>query len=151
MASKTVSPIISTILLILITIVSSTAAYFWMMDIQEQIQSDTEGTVSSNAANDLLDFTIMSVSCNSTSNEINLTIMNNGVGSIQSGTAILILTNINGAELYTNINSSFQGLNQGAAATLQVASSYDLIASTTYVARLTLSNSKTRSRSCVAQ
>lgn len=151
MTCKAVSPIISTILLILITIVTSTSAYFWMMGVQEQMQMDAESNVNENAANDLTDFTLISVACNATSNSVNITFMNNGVGAISEGTAILILTDINGAELYTSINSSFSGLSEGSAGTLGYISDYDLTASTTYIARLTLSNSKTRTRSCNAQ
>jgi flagellin-like protein len=148
---KSVSPIISTILLILITIIASTSAYFWMTGVQDQIQQDTETSVNENAANDLTDFTIISVSCNATSNSVNITLMNNGVGAITAGSSILILTDINGIELYTSINSSFAGLAEGAASTLGYISTYNLTSSSTYIARLTLSNSKTRSRSCTAQ
>lgn len=151
MNSKAISPIISTIILILITITISISAYFWMIDIQETIQSDTGTKISDSAATDLTDFTILSVLCNSTTNEIEILASNNGVGNIQSGTAILVLTNIEGIELYTSINSSFQGLSQGNSATFEYESTYSLNASNIYIARLTLSNSKTRTRSCTAQ
>jgi flagellin-like protein len=149
---KSITPIISTILLILITIITSTAAYFWMMDVMEQIQQDTEENINSNPSNDLTDFTLVSVSCNSTINSINITVLNNGIGDIGSGTSILIFADsTNSAELYTYINSSFIGLNEGQAAVISYTSSYDLIVLTTYVTRLTLSNSKTHTLSCKAQ
>jgi flagellin-like protein len=149
---KSITPIISTILLILITIITSTAAYFWMMDVMEQIQQDTEENINSNPSNDLTDFTLISVSCNSTINSINITVLNNGIGDIGTGTSILILADsTNSAELYTYINSSFIGLDEGQAAIISYTSSYDLTALTTYVTRLTLSNSKTRTLSCRAQ
>lgn len=121
-----------------------------MMDIQEQIQQDAENNVNENAASDLTDFTILSVACNATSDTVNITLINDGVGAIPSGSSILILTDINGVELYTNINPSFTGLAEGAGTTLGYVLTYDLISSTTYVARITLSNSKTRTRSCNA-
>ncbi|MDD3888278.1 MAG: hypothetical protein PHN19_06000 [Patescibacteria group bacterium] len=150
MTYKTITPVISTIILILITIVASTAAYFWMMGIQETIQTDTESSVNENAASDLKSFTLINVACNATSNTINITLMNDGIGAISSGTAILILTDLTGAELYTNINSSFNGLSEGAATTMGYVSTYDLITATSYVARVTLSDGKTKTRSCNA-
>ncbi|MFA5303726.1 MAG: archaellin/type IV pilin N-terminal domain-containing protein [Candidatus Nanoarchaeia archaeon] len=150
MSHKSISPIISTILLILITIIASTSAYFWMVDIQDQLQQDAETNINENAASDLTDFTLLSVACNATTNAVNITLVNDGIGAIDSGSAILVFTNVNGVELYTNINSSFMGLEEGQALTLNYVSTYDLEASTTYVARITLSNSKTRTRSCNA-
>lgn len=121
-----------------------------MVDIQDQLQQDAETNINENAASDLTDFTLLSVACNATTNAVNITLVNDGIGAIDSGSAILVFTNVNGVELYTNINSSFMGLEEGQALTLNYVSTYDLEASTTYVARITLSNSKTRTRSCNA-
>jgi flagellin-like protein len=148
---KTITPIISTILLVLITIVASTTAYFWMMGIQEDVQQSTASNIDSSSTNDLSDFTLISVFCNATTDTINITLMNTGVGAITAGTSIMVLTDINGAELYTSINPGFSGLSEGAAATISYTSTYDLSPMTTYVSRLTLSNGKTRTRSCSAQ
>jgi hypothetical protein len=121
-----------------------------MMDIQEQVQSDAESNVNDNAVTDLTDFTVLSVACNATTDTINITLINDGTGALSSGSSILILTDISGVELDTNINSSFTGLAEGMATVLNYVLNYDLQSSTTYVARLTLSNSKTRTRSCNA-
>jgi hypothetical protein len=100
---------------------------------------------------DLTDFTLLNVDCDAISNIVNITVMNNGIGAIENGTLTLILTDINGLELYTKIDPNFIGISEGAAKTFGFVLSYDLKVSTTYVARLTLSNGKTRTRSCTAQ
>lgn len=149
---KSVSPIIASTLLVLITIAIATASYYWMVNVQGLIQADAEGTIGQGSANNLRDFTIVSASCDSVSNTVNVTILNDGVGDIESGSAVFILKSVSGVELATLINSSFLGLPQGAAQTLYFSIDYSLQSSTLYYATLSLSNAKSaKSRSCQAQ
>lgn len=151
MNHKTITPIISVILLILLTIVASTTAYFWMMDLQEQIQQDTTSSVTGSSISDLSDFSILSTLCNSTDDYVLLTILNTGVGKIDAGTGVMVLTSTSGIQLSTTINSSLPEIPQGEAVELNFSTTYDLIDSTNYLVRLTLSNAKTRTYSCTAQ
>ena len=149
---KTVSPIIASTLLVLITIAIATASYYWMVNVQGLVQADAESTIGQGAASNLRDFEIVSASCDSTADSINIVILNNGVGDIESGSAVFILKSMAGADLDTTINASFLGIPQGAAQTLEFSLDYDMQAGTLYYATLSLSNAKSsKSRSCQAQ
>jgi len=94
---KTISPIISTIILILLTITISTTAYYWMLNIQQDLQQGVSGEIESEQSRG--SFKIASMICDSSSNNITFTLVNNGNRPISRGTAIIIILKNAGEEI----------------------------------------------------
>ena len=146
---KAITPIISIILLLLMTVVASAGVYFWMNSVQTDLQSSVEGNIVDSFNDKNTQFTIVSTSCNSTADTIKVILMNTGSVDIPSGSLILSVSNSNGAILESIINSSFAGLSQSTSSqytfTLTTA---DLIVSTLYTIKITEPSGKSMSDSC---
>ncbi|VVB74523.1 Uncharacterised protein [Candidatus Tiddalikarchaeum anstoanum] len=135
----------------LITVIVAGSAYFWMTNIQTQLQGDVESNLESGFASDLSKFTIASTKCEATSNNITLILMNTGSVNIESGSVVVTLTNTNGAVLDIISFPGFNGINTGELTTLKVTMAYDLINGKTYSVRATLPNGKAQSDSCLTE
>lgn len=147
---KTISPIISTIILVLLTITISTTAYYWMLNIQQDLQQGVSGEVEGEQTRG--SFTIISMICDSASNNITFTLVNSGNRAISSGTEIIILKDVSGVGISQLMITDFPGIPlEPAELVVEYQMDYDLISGETYVAEITLPYSDLRSRSCEAQ
>jgi flagellin-like protein len=147
---KAISPIISTIILVLLTIAISTTAYYWMMEIQQDLQQGVSGQIEGEQTRG--SFTINSMICESASNNITLTLINDGSRAISSGTAIIILKDASGIEISQLVSNDFPGIPlEPGQLVVEYEMDYDLISLEDYSIKLTLPFSDTRTRSCRAQ
>lgn len=108
MSKKALSPIIATILLLLMTVAAAGTSYFWIMSTQAKIQSAAGAQVGALTKSTI---SVVGVSCankvgNSTAN---ITVLNTGGYAIVAGTTVVqILNSSTGAILFTGTASTSQ-------------------------------------------
>jgi flagellin-like protein len=145
-----ITPIVSIILLLLMTVTASTAAYFWMINIQSNIQENVESNLEQSFAGELTSFTMVSSTCNATSENVSVVLLNTGSVDIDAGDLVLSLSSLAGSTLDTVIDTGFSGLDAATSTQLEYTSSYDIQADTTYAVKVTIPGGSSMSDSCTA-
>ena len=104
--SKGITPIIATVLLLMMTVAASGAAYLWMTTLQDQIQRQVETTATNVAGASELEFQFRYKKCNATEtggmyshNEVEVYLENTGQGTINQGPVGLTLIDDEGNDL----------------------------------------------------
>lgn len=148
---KGITPIIAVILLLLMTVVASTAAYFWMVNVQSNIQETVEGNIQDSFTSDLTQFTIVSSSCKAASNNVSVVVLNVGSVDIDSGDLVLTLRSLSGSTLDTIIDTTFTGISASSSEELEYESDYDIQSGTNYAVKVTMPGGTSMSDSCLAE
>jgi hypothetical protein len=89
MINKTITPVISVILLIMLTIAVSATAWYWVNGLQANLEDSTAQGVEEATEMGTVRYNIISAVCNTTGG-INLTIQNNGLTDITAATAMFV-------------------------------------------------------------
>jgi hypothetical protein len=89
MMNKTITPVISVILLIMLTIAVSATAWYWVNGLQANLEDSTAQGVEEATEMGTVRYNIISAVCNTTGG-INLTIQNNGLTDIAASTAMFV-------------------------------------------------------------
>jgi len=103
--NKTITPVISVILLIMLTIAVSASAWYWVNSMQANLQTNSAQNIESTTQASNLKYTLISVTCNLTGN-ITIQLRNDGETDISSTEIFLIkLMTVEGAELGSYITT----------------------------------------------
>ena len=159
--SKGISPIIATVLLLMMTVAAAGAAFVWMTSLQTQIQQQVENTAGSVTGASNLEFQFRYRKCNSTNtgengfthNEVEVILENTGQDSISQGPIGLTLVDDEGNDIEFVQNSNSMS-NDFAVDTFLPANfnvSTTLIQGGEYILRISLPGGVTGSQLCVAQ
>jgi flagellin-like protein len=104
--SKGITPVIATVLLLMMTVAASGAAYLWMTSLQSEIQKSVQQTAQGVTGTTDLEFQFRSKKCNATEssppfthNEIEVYLQNTGQGLIEQGPVGLTLVDDEGNDL----------------------------------------------------
>ena len=99
MFKKTITPVISLVLLILLMISIVTGAFYWMTGVQEGLQESTGAGVQSaqNAQN--IKYNIITVACDDTDDSVKITALNSGDFTIDASNAVITVSDMNGVVL----------------------------------------------------
>ncbi len=151
MGSKAITPIVSIILLLMMTVFASTAAYLWMNNVQSSIQENVQRNLEGSFNEQLTSFTIISSTCNASSNNVTLILLNTGSVDISSGDFVLTLSSTTGANLDTVIENNFPGLDAADTMSLEITSNYNIILGNRYTLRATTPGGNSMSDSCSGQ
>lgn len=133
------------------TVVASTAAYFWMVNIQSNIQQSVESQLQEGFMGDLTQFTIVSSGCEATPNNISVVLLNTGSVDIDAGDLIVTLTSMTGSTLGTIIDTNFNGLSASTSTQLEYTATYDVQSGTNYLVKVTIPSGSSMSDSCTAE
>jgi len=105
MNKKGITPVIATILLLLMTVAAAGTAYFWMVSVQSKIQTGVSTGIEQQLTQAQYQVKLAGVVCNNMTYKI--TIMNVGPNDIPSGNATLVVTNgTTGATIAVVTNTS---------------------------------------------
>lgn len=96
---KGITPIIATVLLLMMTVAAAGAAYVWMNSLQDQIQKEVENTAGSLADSSRLEFQFRYRKCNSTDSTAEVYLENTGQAKINQGPVSLTLVDTDGLDL----------------------------------------------------
>ncbi|MBN1923904.1 MAG: hypothetical protein JW791_04045 [Nanoarchaeota archaeon] len=151
MDSKAITPIVSIILLLMMTVFASTAAYLWMNSIQSSIQENVQSNLQESFTGQLTSFTLISTICNATSDNITLIMMNTGSVDISSGDLVVSLSSTTGSTLEIIIDSGFAGIDAGDTVSLELESDYGITESSRYTVKATVPGGTMMSDSCQGQ
>ena len=151
MGSKAITPIISIILLLMMTVVASTAAYLWMSSIQSNIQQSVQSNLEDSFQGQLTSFTIISSSCESTPDNVTAVLMNTKSVNINSKDLVLTLTASNGATIDIIIDPNFAGLDASESVSMELESAYDIQSGTRYSMKVTIPGGTSMTDTCTAQ
>ncbi|MDD4352955.1 MAG: hypothetical protein PHN56_00705 [Candidatus Nanoarchaeia archaeon] len=101
MTNKTITPVISVILLIMLTIAVSATAWYWVNGLQANLESSTAQGVESTTSMGNIQYNIVSLTCNSSATgNITIQLRNNGLTDISTDEVFLIkLVDASGVEL----------------------------------------------------
>ncbi len=130
------------------TVTAAGATYFWMTNVQSRIQEDVQSNILEGFAGEMTSFTIVSSTCNSTSNNISLVLMNTGSTDISGGSMIVSLSSAAGSTLDSIIYGDFTGLSAGAAQNFEVGSDYNIVSNTNYGVKVTMPGGNSMTDSC---
>ncbi len=149
MNKRAITPVIATVLLLMMTVAAAGAAYFWITTIQSRIQGQI-GTQASDSAAQNKQIQIISVECgNASPHTVNATIINTGSLDIEAGnTAVTIIDN-QGRVQATNV-SSMNALARNNIATISFVIG-PLTATRTYGVKITIPGGAEQSGVCVSK
>ncbi|MCW1300652.1 MAG: hypothetical protein OH363_05120, partial [Candidatus Parvarchaeota archaeon] len=106
MNKKGITPVIATILLLLMTVAAAGTAYFWMVSVQSKIQTGVSTGIEQQLTQAQYQIKTVGVTCNETSGIYSVSVMNIGPNDIPTGTATLVVTNgTTGATIAVATNS----------------------------------------------
>ncbi len=151
MSSKAITPIIAVILLLMMTVVAASAAYVWMANVQATIQQKVQSNLETSFSNNLISFTLLTASCESTPNNVTIVITNTGSSDISSGDLVLTLLSSSGSVLDTYIDSNFSGLSTSSTASYEYTIDYDIQPDTYYSIVVALPGGAKSSNTCRSQ
>ena len=103
--SKGVTPVIATVLLLMMTVAAAGAAYLWMNSLQNSIQQNVEETYGDVSDSARIEFQFRYRKCNATEavgsghNEIEIIVENTGQQNIPQGPVSLVLVDDMGMDL----------------------------------------------------
>ncbi len=111
MDNKGVTPIIATVLLLMMTVAAAGAAYLWMTNLQSLIQSEVEGTATFITTQSALQFDVRFKKCLAYDNPgnpniIQVTLENTGTSDISRGPVGLTLRNEDGNDISFQSNET---------------------------------------------
>lgn len=158
--SKGISPIIATVLLLMMTVAAAGGAYVWMTSLQTQIQKQVEDTAGSITGSSQLEFQFRYRKCNATEtggsyyhNEIELILENTGQATIEQGPVGLTLIDEQGSDLeFVQNNGGMQSdfpVDTFLALNFNV--STDLVPENDYVLKVSLPGGVIGSQLCTAK
>ena len=103
MMKKTITPVISVILLIMLTIAVSATAWYWVNGLQANLESSSAQGIESTTQMGNIQYSIISLTCNKSAN-ITIQLRNNGLSDISVTEVFLIkLLDNSGVELDSTI------------------------------------------------
>ncbi|MBR9679327.1 MAG: hypothetical protein GON13_03605 [Nanoarchaeota archaeon] len=160
MNCKGVTPIIATVLLLMMTVAAAGAAYMWMNSLQATIQRQVEDTAGGVTGATQLMFDFKYKKCNATEtggvyghNEIELIIENTGQGNIHDGPVSLVLVDSEGSDLefVENKNVMSGDFNVDTFLSVNFNVTTDLVLGEEYTLRISLPGNVVGSQFCVAR
>jgi hypothetical protein len=105
MMNKTITPVISVILLIMLTIAVSATAWYWVNGLQANLEASSSQGIESTTTMGNIQYSMVSLSCNSSAN-VTIQLRNNGLSDISTTEIFLIkLLDNAGVELESTIQS----------------------------------------------
>ena len=105
MMNKTITPVISVILLIMLTIAVSATAWYWVNGLQANLEASSSQGIESTTQMGNIQYSIVSLTCNKSEN-ITIQLRNNGLSDISTTEIFLIkLLDSTGVELDSTIQS----------------------------------------------
>jgi len=156
---KAITPVISVILLIMLTVAITGGAWYWMTNVQGSLQEGAGSSIEQTTDLSSVQFSIASVRCNATGNWINATILNTGSETIAAAnTWVLTVSSISGGVLAVDTNLTDANIKSigaiGASAAKEIttgtgALSTDLVAGTSYSVKLSVGGSS-QTATCTA-
>jgi flagellin-like protein len=160
MGSKGVTPIIATVILLMMTVAAAGAAYMWMNSLQSTIQRQVEETAGGVTGATQLMFDFKYKKCNATEtggayghNEIELIVENTGQGTIHEGPISLVLVDGEGNDLefVENTGAMSGDFNVDTFLSINFNVTTDLVLGEEYTLRLSLPGNVVGSQFCVAR
>lgn len=111
MSKKGITPIIATVILLMMTVAAAGAAYLWMTNLQGLIQTEVEGTATFVTSQSALQFDVVHRRCiayssPSTPNIIEAVLLNSGTKDIDSGTVGITIRDEEGNDLAFQSNDT---------------------------------------------
>ena len=103
MMKKTITPVISVILLIMLTIAVSATAWYWVNNLQGNLEASSGQGVTAVTGMGNIQYSIVGLVCNKSAN-ITVTLRNNGLTSLQTTDVFLVkIVNNLGEELDSEV------------------------------------------------
>ena len=121
MNNKAITPVISTILLIMLVVAITGGAWYWMTNVQGSLQESAGSSIEQNTVASSAQFSIVSTRCNSTSDLLTVVILNTGQSSITAASTaqwLSTVSTIGGATLTTVANSTAGLIAAGSSGTI---------------------------------
>jgi len=149
---KGITPIIATVLLLMMTVAAAGAAYVWMNSLQEQVRQQVEGSSSLITGQSQMQVDVRFKLCNSTSNAITVFLQNSGGVSIDKGNIGLTLKNNDGVDIEFTENSTAMTSSLAVNTYLSVdfAVNTNLVSGTNYILNVIMPGGTTTSALCSA-
>ncbi len=162
MRDRGVTPVIATVLLLMMTVAAAGAAYFWMTGLQTRLQSEIGETASTVTSNVELQFDIRYKKCNATEtggvygnhSEIEMVLENTGTSAIPKGGVGLTLRDEDGNDLEFISSTCTQMITDLAVSTfldMKCNVSTDLVSGEDYILRVALPSGAVNTARCTAQ
>ncbi|VVB74164.1 Uncharacterised protein [Candidatus Tiddalikarchaeum anstoanum] len=151
MNNKAITPVISTILLIMLVVAITGGAWYWMTSVQGNLQENAGSTIEQTSGMSATQFSIVSTICNATNNSVTVVLMNSGQQAF-SATAKVIstLSSISGTVLQTDAAGvSVASLAAGTAQSIVLGLTYDIQPTTAYSVKLIIGSSQ-QTATCTA-
>ena len=156
---KGVTPIIATVLLLMMTVAAAGAAYLWMNSLQSQIQNEVERTANTVAGASELEFQYRFRKCNATDSsvyghtEIEAYVENTGQGNINQGPVGLTLIDDEGIDLefVQRDDAMTEDFDVDTFLYLGFNVTTDLVAGVDYIIKISLPGGVTGSQICTAK
>ncbi|MFA5406271.1 MAG: sialidase family protein [Candidatus Nanoarchaeia archaeon] len=145
-----ITPVVSVVLLLLITVAISSSAFIWVSGTQAGIQKEASLELSRNQDSISNFVNIIGISIDLSTREINVTLHNIGDKTITAGPSAISILDDNNIALETIITSLNNNLAQNELITLSVNYSYVLIENDTYNIRVNLPGGIVRTSPIVA-
>ncbi|MCW1296883.1 MAG: hypothetical protein OH319_04350 [Candidatus Parvarchaeota archaeon] len=120
MNKKGITPVIATILLLLMTVAAAGTAYFWMVSVQSKIQTGVSTGIEQQLTQAQYQIKTVGVTCNATSGIYSVSVMNIGPNDIPTGTVTLVVTDgTTGATIAVATNSLSQSIAKNTVSLIQ--------------------------------
>ena len=152
MNRKGITPVISVVLLIMLTVAITGGAYYWMTNVQSSLQENVGASIQGSAELATASFSIVSVSCDSTTEEIKIIGLNTGTQTLDASKAIITISSIEGSVLGTLVDlNGGASISPGGSFTVTTSDeTWDLASGTAYSARLNIGSSA-QTATCTAK
>lgn len=145
---KSITPIVAMIMLLLMTVTAAGATYFWMTNVQTRIQEDVQSSILSGIVGEMTSFTIVSSSCDESTDQIIVVLLNIGSQDIDAGSMIVSLTSSAGISLDSVIDNTFTGINAGIAESFTINMVYNIADGTNYGVKVTVPGGTSMTDTC---
>ena len=112
MSSKGITPVIATVLLLMMTVSAAAGAYYWITTVQGNLQEQAQGAIIASGVSGNYRVSILSggTTCVGSTNDITLYVKNSGPSDIPAGNWYIFVKNTQGVGVGTWINNSAVGV-----------------------------------------
>ncbi|MDD5417499.1 MAG: hypothetical protein PHW96_01250 [Candidatus Nanoarchaeia archaeon] len=148
-SKKGVTPIVSIILMLMITIALAGTAFIWISSLSERGRGGAEGDITDLERQTGSRFSVLKAECNSTSEGVELTFFNDGNSRILAGNAVIVIKR-GGEVLDSVIETSWPELSVSALYQYNFTTAANLEHGRTYSMEITLPGSVAGSSFCTA-
>ncbi len=103
---KAITPVISVILLIMLVVAITGGAWYWMTNVQSNLQENAGSSIEQTSDISTTSFSIVSAICNSTQDTVNVSLINTGSAAIASTTKYIVtVSTLQGTTLGTDLEA----------------------------------------------